>query len=126
MLSLKRFLCSASVAAVTGALLMTPVSAFAATSSTDQTTVQEHGTVVNLVVPGRHVQYPSEGGTWEYGFWNAMFRSYYTVGRCHGSTVTANGRTMKSVNTAAGRRSIAEIHGLNGPMTSARYYYRVC
>ncbi len=43
-------------------------------------------------------QYPSEGGTWQYGFWNAKVRSYYTVNRCHGSTVKLNGKTSRSVN----------------------------
>ncbi|MFJ7646378.1 lactococcin 972 family bacteriocin [Lysinibacillus sp. NPDC097279] len=42
------------------------------------------------LAPGPMTQYPNEGGTWEYGFWNAKVRSYYTVDRCHGSTVILN------------------------------------
>ena len=42
------------------------------------------------LAPGPITQYPHEGGTWEYGFWDVKVRSYYTVDRCHGSTVILN------------------------------------
>ncbi len=42
------------------------------------------------LAPGPITQYPNEGGTWEYGFWDVKVRSYYTVDRCHGSTVILN------------------------------------
>ena len=71
-------------------------------------------------------QYPAEGGTWEYGFWDAKVRSYYTVDRCHGSTVVLNGNTVRSVDTAAGETSIAEKWALQWPSHDDRYYYRVC
>jgi len=83
------------------------------------------------VTPGRNVQYPAEGGIWEYGFWNAKLRSYYTVNRCHGSTVVkyndgSEVARSRSVDTAAGRTSIAELTAVNTPGLSARYYYRTC
>ena len=71
-------------------------------------------------------QYPAEGGTWEYGFWDAKVRSYYTVDRCHGSTVVLNGNTVRSVDTAAGEKSIAEKWAVQWPSHDDRYYYRVC
>ncbi len=70
-------------------------------------------------------QYPSEGGTWEYGFWHAKVRSYYTVKRCHGSTVKLDSKTSRSVNTASGKKSIAELWAIQSN-SKGRYFYRVC
>ncbi len=80
---------------------------------------------------GARTQYPSDGGTWQYGFWDAKLRSYYTVNRCHGSTVVKyiDGRETnrsRSIDTSSGRTSIAEIGTLNSPGLEARYYYRTC
>lgn len=74
---------------------------------------------------GPITRYPAEGGTWEYGFWDAKVRSYYTVDRCHGSTVKLNDKTSRSIDTASGKTSYAEIWAIqhNG---NDRYYYRVC
>ena len=70
-------------------------------------------------------QYPSEGGTWEYGFWHAKVRSYYTVKRCHGSTVKLDSKTSRSVNTASGKKSIAELWAIQSD-SNDQYFYRVC
>lgn len=70
-------------------------------------------------------QYPSEGGTWEYGFWHAKVRSYYTVKRCHGSTVKLDSKTSRSVNTASGKKSIAELWAIQSN-SKDRYFYRIC
>ena len=75
---------------------------------------------------GPITQYPHEGGTWEYGFWNAKVRSYYTVDRCHGSTVELNGNQSRSIDTRAGERSIAELWAVQHPRHVDQYYYRVC
>lgn len=74
---------------------------------------------------GPITRYPAEGGTWQYGFWNAKVRSYYTVKRCHGSTVKLNDKTSRSIDTASGYTSKAELWAIqhNG---NDRYYYRVC
>lgn len=78
------------------------------------------------VAPGKHIQYPYEGGTWEYGFWNAKYRSYYTVNKCHGTTVKSGKRKLRSVDTASGKKSIAELWAVNNPGANPQYYYRVC
>lgn len=75
---------------------------------------------------GSTTQYPSTGGRWEYGFWDAKVRSYYTVSRCHGSTVYFNDAMHRSANTASGYRSIAELWAYDAPWNDDRYYYRVC
>lgn len=80
---------------------------------------------------GLRTQYPSEGGTWQYGFQNVMLRSYYTVGRCHGSTVyrKIDGRIVnisRSVNTAPNQRSVAEVWTVNSPGLDGQYFYRTC
>nr|NLI49157.1 hypothetical protein [Propionibacterium sp.] len=75
---------------------------------------------------GVHTQYPATGGIWQYGFWNAAVRSYYTVNRNHGSTVVVEGQTVRSVCTAAGRTSIAEKFALNWWGATDAYYYRTC
>lgn len=77
--------------------------------------------------PGMKSQHPDEGGIWEYGFQNAKVRSYYTVNKCHGSTVRDGaGRESRSVNTASGHKSIAEIWAINSPNLNPSYYYRIC
>lgn len=53
-------------------------------------------------------------------------RSYYTVNKCHGSTVRMDNRESRSVDTASGRRSVAELWAINYPGADDRYYYRVC
>ena len=84
------------------------------------------GTAQAWLNPGPDKQYPSAGGTWEYGFWNAKVRSYYTVNRCHGSTVEYNGNQSKSANTAAGQKSIAEKWAYNAWYNDDKYFYRTC
>lgn len=84
------------------------------------------GALPTWLNPGPDVQYPSAGGTWEYGFWNVKVRSYYTVSRCHGSTVELNGSQVRSVNTASGKKSIAEKSAVNYWGNDDAYYYRTC
>lgn len=80
---------------------------------------------VGVAAAAADVQYPVEGGTWSYGFWDAHARSYYTHNtRCHGSTASNDWGTNRSINTYAGRQSIAEQFGT--VFTNNRYYYRVC
>lgn len=99
----------------------------------------EHGTVIEGMIGGSSeegiepywlaygplYQYPAEGGTWEYGFWNAKVRSYYTVNKCHGSTVKLDDKQSRSVDTASGKKSIAELWTIQSN-SSDRYYYRIC
>ncbi|HEX5595821.1 MAG TPA: lactococcin 972 family bacteriocin [Micromonosporaceae bacterium] len=80
---------------------------------------------------GAKTQYPSSGGTWEYGFWDLKLRSYYTVNKCHGSTVIKyiDGKETdrsRSADTASGKKSIAEIYTVNSSGLEASYYYRTC
>ena len=115
-------------------LCVLPVAAFAEQqpSDIDPITVQpisaSGGEIVRptWLAYGPITKYPAEGGTWEYGFWDAKVRSYYTVDRCHGSTVVLNGNTVRSVDTAAGEKSIAEKWAVQWPSHDDRYYYRVC
>lgn len=76
--------------------------------------------------PGSTTQNPSSGGTWEYGFWNAKVRSYYTVNKSHGSSVEYNGDLSRSACTASGSKSIAEKYAVNTPGADDKYYYRTC
>ncbi len=69
-------------------------------------------------------QYPTEGGTWEYGYWSGKVRSYYTVDKCHGSTVRYNKKESRSINTASGRKSIAELYASQSKDAVDEYYYR--
>lgn len=84
------------------------------------------GTAQAWLNPGPDVQYPSSGGKWTYGFWDAKVRSYYNVNRCHGSTVVYNGSASRSANTAADYTSIAEKWAYNAWYNDDAYYYRTC
>jgi hypothetical protein len=75
---------------------------------------------------GRSVVYPSAGGTWEYGFWDAKVRSYYRVNRCHGTTVRFNSAEHRSIDTGANQTAIAELWAVNSPWSNDAYFYRTC
>jgi hypothetical protein len=107
-------------------LLLQPMSVFAAESAYPGRLVTSSGVSMLWLSPGIHTQYPNTGGVWEYGFWDAKVRSYYTVDRCHGSTVVYNGKEMRSADTQAGKKSIAEKWAVNWPTNDDEYYYRVC
>ena len=122
-------------------LLVSPVTAAsndAEKGIVKKTYETEHGTVIEGMISGSSegiatcalaygplYQYPSEGGTWEYGFWNAKVRSYYTVSRNHGSTVKLDGKQSRSVDTASGKKSIAELWAVQS-FSNDQYFYRVC
>ncbi|WP_371926734.1 lactococcin 972 family bacteriocin [Actinotignum urinale] len=71
------------------------------------------------------VQYPAEGGVWEYGNGRIIAYSYYTVNRVHGSSITRYGEMKaRSVRTYPGQKSIAEKW--HAPWTGGfRYHYRI-
>lgn len=77
---------------------------------------------------GQTTQYPSAGGKWTYGFWDAKVRSYYYhPDRCHGLSVVYNNNSLvRSIDTAPGYTSIAEQWAINYPQAYDAYYYRVC
>lgn len=80
---------------------------------------------------GSTTQYPPEGGSWTYGFWDVYVRSYYYhSSKCHGSTADFwNGsewRRARSLDTAPGYTSVAEVGGYNLWYTDDRYWYRTC
>lgn len=75
---------------------------------------------------GSETRYPSSGGTWKYGFWDAKVRSYYTVSKNHGSSVIYNGDLTRSICTASGQTSKAEDWAINSPGATDEYYYRTC
>lgn len=78
------------------------------------------------LTPSRHTQYPSDGGTWTYGFWNARVRSYYLVDRCHGSSAAFNDSVARSADTAPGKTSVATKWAVNSPTNNDQYWYRTC
>lgn len=90
--------------------------------------IVEHGVAgpSRWLAYGPLYQYPAEGGTWEYGFWNVKVRSYYTVNKNHGSTVTLGEKESRSIDTASGRTSIAELWAVQTPGGDDHYYYRIC
>jgi len=67
--------------------------------------------------------YPSSGGTWQYGFWDAKVRSYYWYNKNHRSTVILNGSTHRSVCTSAGAKSVADAYAIQWWGGDDRYYY---
>ena len=95
------------------------------TKTDDRTVVTEGSITPCALAYGPLYQYPAEGGTWEYGFWNAKVRSYYKVNKAHGSTVKLDGKTSRSVDTASGKKSIAELWAIQTPGAKDSYYYRI-
>lgn len=89
-----------------------------------QQSIGVNGIQSRWLAPGPIRRFPAEGGLWEYGFWYAKARSYYTVNRNHGSTVIVNQSRSRSIDTAPNRRSIAELWAVQSNSHDS-YYYRV-
>ncbi len=70
-------------------------------------------------------QYPSQGGTWEYGNGQITAYSYYTVNKTHGSSIYRDGKAQSvSAKTVAGQKSIAEKK--HAPWTGGfSYFYKL-
>jgi hypothetical protein len=77
---------------------------------------------------GSTTKYPTAGGTWTYGFWNAKVHSqYYHPSKCHGSTAKFwNGSSWSrdSDNSNAGYWTNAQVGAYNLWYTDDQYYYR--
>lgn len=72
------------------------------------------------------IQYPAEGGTWDYGKKNANVTaySYYHVNKTHGSSISRHGKVVaSSIWTAKNKWSRADKEG--APWTSYNYHYRI-
>lgn len=84
---------------------------------------------LKLVTANGDADLATDGGRMyarEYGFWDAKARSYFTVNRCHTSTVIVNDRRQRSIDTRGGQKSIAELWATNLPGTKDSYYYNFC
>lgn len=68
--------------------------------------------------------WPNEGGHWIYGAISPQaYSNYYHANRCHGSTVAASNKRLRTVDIAPGKWAEAHIWWYEG---TAQYYYRVC
>ncbi len=85
------------------------------------------GTAQAWLKQGPVTAYPSAGGKWTYGFWDAKVRSYYYHStKCHGSTVVYNGSAKRSIDTAPGYTSRVDTWAYNLWYNDDAYYYRTC
>lgn len=119
------------IAILSPAMMYMPVMAATKSVPTENVLTISHGTLPNDIESSKYLsqgskltRYPAEGGKWEYGFWNAKVRSYYTFGGTHGSTVTLGSRTSRSIDTASGRPSVAELWANQFSSGEDHYYYR--
>ncbi|MGG1215777.1 hypothetical protein ABHM93_05060 [Micromonospora provocatoris] len=71
-------------------MLFDPLTVATATVATQSNQFNQRDVSRKWLAPGPITQYPNEAGTWQYGFWNAKVRLYYTVDLCHGRTVILN------------------------------------
>lgn len=86
------------------------------------------GTAANAWLSlGSSTKYPTAGGKWVYGFWDAKVHSHYKLYKCHGSTAQFwNGSTWSTNRDSAngGYWSDAHVGAYNLWYTDDRYYYR--
>lgn len=113
---------------VLGVSLLTVLAVNVPASAATNVSTPDIGSNVSAawLAQGPITQYPSDGGTWTYGFWDVKVRSYYTVNKTHGSSVKLNGTNHRSIDTASGKKSIAEAYAVNIPSNDDHYYYRIC
>lgn len=70
-------------------------------------------------------QYPTQGGTWNYGLNGAgAYSDYYHGSLCHGSSVYTDWDNDRSIDVVPGRWANAFAWG--NWWTNNRYYYRTC
>lgn len=71
--------------------------------------------------------YPAQGGTWTYGLSAGLispYSNYWHGSRCHGSTVSTDWASSRSIDVRAGQTSHAQASG--NALTHNNYYFRVC
>lgn len=113
-----------TIAVLASTALLTGLAASPALAAPTPVVDYKPGVSTQWLTLGKNYQYPSSGGTWEYGLWDFKVRSNYNVNKYHASSVKYGTKYSSSLKTRPGRTSPSQIAAINTPNGVDEYYYR--